>query len=177
MPDQLHLDEYRTKAYATAIYKDVEIYPILGIVNEVGEFCQKLLGPRDTEELKAELGDIMWYAAALAFDFGFSLNKCTEGVTETSSAITDLADFKMLFAATELAGRYKKILRGDYDTDENAMSDALSDLQSNVGRIVVCVYEICDILEITMDDVTQANLDKLQDRQERGVLQGDGDNR
>lgn len=80
----MHLNEYQNLAKETAIYKDKIIYPTLGLCGEAGEIAEKVKkmlrdeGGNLSEEkrmaLMGELGDVMWYIAALATDLGFSLN-------------------------------------------------------------------------------------------------------
>lgn len=79
----MNFDQYQEQAALTAIYPtsaDV-MYPLLGLVSEVGEFSGKIKKSiRDGTEidntmLGAELGDILWYVAALATDCGWSLDE------------------------------------------------------------------------------------------------------
>ncbi|HEX7394254.1 MAG TPA: nucleoside triphosphate pyrophosphohydrolase family protein [Anaerolineaceae bacterium] len=77
---------YQNGARKTAVYPEAAkvIYPALGLSGEAGEVAnqvKKIL--RDnagelTEERRAkiidELGDVLWYAAALASDIGISLD-------------------------------------------------------------------------------------------------------
>ena len=84
--------EYQEEAKQFAIYKDPVIYPALGLASEAGEVCGKIKKiMRDTEgihtfinkrdvdkyvqvkEIKAELGDVLWYIANLASDLDVSL--------------------------------------------------------------------------------------------------------
>lgn len=81
------LNEYQLKAIETAIYprKYSIIYPALGLCGESGEVSDKVKKVlRDnkcnfTEEKKneiaKELGDVMWYIAALSKDLGFTLEE------------------------------------------------------------------------------------------------------
>lgn len=108
----MEINVYQEGAAKTAIYPETVkyIYPTLGLCGEAGEVAEKVkkvfrdkggvFSDEVKEEIIKELGDVMWYLAALASDFGIDLN-----------------------------------------------------------------------------DVAQRNLDKLNSRKERGVLNGNGDNR
>ena len=81
------LNEYQAGALTTAIYPKERtiIYPTLGLTGEAGEVADKVKkvirdGNDDfTDERKKqialELGDVMWYAATLAHDLGYTLEE------------------------------------------------------------------------------------------------------
>ena len=71
--------------------------------------------------------------------------------------------------AGEVLGKVKKIIRdGVYDRAEIA---------KEVGDVLWYAAALCRDLDVSMGEVAQMNLDKLKDRQARGVLNGSGDNR
>ena len=84
------LDEYQNHALETAIYpKQYKvIYPALGITGEAGECSDKVKKViRDNNgeftddrkrEIAKEIGDVLWYCAALAHDIGYTLNEVGE---------------------------------------------------------------------------------------------------
>lgn len=74
--------DYQIKARKTAIYpsKYIVIYPALKLAGEAGEVAEKIGkslrdqdGKFNEEELTKEIGDVLWYCAALASDLGLSL--------------------------------------------------------------------------------------------------------
>ncbi len=79
------LNEYQTAALETAMYPNEYkiIYPALGVTEESGECSgkvKKIIRDNDgvfTDEKKLELakeiGDVLWYCAALAHDIGYLL--------------------------------------------------------------------------------------------------------
>jgi NTP pyrophosphatase (non-canonical NTP hydrolase) len=79
---ELNFGDYQEQARKTAIYPSSykRIYPTLGLVGEVGEFAQKIKKEmRDgteftTDDAASELGDILWYVANIAYDFGLDLS-------------------------------------------------------------------------------------------------------
>ena len=84
------LDDYQNHALETAIYpKQYKvIYPALGITGEAGECSDKVKKViRDNNgeftddrkrEIAKEIGDVLWYCAALAHDIGYTLNEVGE---------------------------------------------------------------------------------------------------
>ena len=64
---------YQQEAVKTAIYTDPIIYPALGLGNEAGEVqgkVKKMLrdGTFNKDAIAAEIGDVLWYIAALCRD-------------------------------------------------------------------------------------------------------------
>lgn len=76
---------YQRNASSTAIYPEEHriLYPALGLAGEAGEVANKVKklirdGPDkrpDTwrEDIASEIGDVLWYCAALATDLNLSL--------------------------------------------------------------------------------------------------------
>ena len=87
----LTLNEYQERMSDTAIYKWPVIYPALGLANEAGECLGKIkkmirdddvrfdgtleITPEQRADLGAELGDVLWYIAALSKDLGLTLEE------------------------------------------------------------------------------------------------------
>ena len=81
------LNEYQEGARRTAIYPTERkiIYPTLGLTGEAGEVADKVKKViRDNNDeftaerkhqIAMELGDVMWYAASLAHDLGYTLDE------------------------------------------------------------------------------------------------------
>lgn len=76
--------------------------------------------------------------------------------------------------AGEVAGKVKKIFR---DRD-GVISDADREaLKGELGDVLWYLTQICTELDLTLEEVAEANLTKLFSRLERGVIGGDGDKR
>jgi NTP pyrophosphatase (non-canonical NTP hydrolase) len=72
----------------------------------------------------------------------------------------------------EVAEKIKKMLRDDIP--EEVVRESLV---KELGDVLWYVANLAHDLSITLDEVAHANVSKLLDRSERGVLQGSGDNR
>jgi NTP pyrophosphatase (non-canonical NTP hydrolase) len=89
-------DEYQAAAGKTAAYPDKGnnlLYPALGLAGETGETVDKIkklwrnkgvtgaaaLADEDKKELVKELGDVLWYCAALASELKTPLDEVAEG--------------------------------------------------------------------------------------------------
>mgnify|MGYP001575017956 CR=1 len=83
----MNLSDYQSFAHTTALYPDAGknlYYPALGLGGETGEVLNKVKkvmrdhGGLVTEEfreiLKNELGDVLWYVAALSTELGLNLD-------------------------------------------------------------------------------------------------------
>ena len=85
-------NEYQEKALTTAINNPDPLMAktiwVMGITGEAGEVVEKWkkivaykdgkITPEDLEELKKELGDVMWYIAVLADSLGLKLDDVIE---------------------------------------------------------------------------------------------------
>lgn len=81
----MKLNEYQEQALSTAVYGSGSkiIYPTLGLAGEAGEVAdkvKKVLRDNNGEfdewrkiQIAAEIGDVLWYIAALSNDLGFTL--------------------------------------------------------------------------------------------------------
>lgn len=82
----MEFNEYQELAKTTAIYPSSMkvVYPTLGLCGETGEVAEKikksfrdnidLTAPLEQAHLMKELGDVLWYIAALCSDLGISLD-------------------------------------------------------------------------------------------------------
>lgn len=74
----------------------------------------------------------------------------------------------------EVQNKIKKIMRdqGGVITTENRMA-----IKKELGDLLWYIAATCYEFKISLEDVAKENLDKLSSRQQRGKLQGDGDER
>lgn len=76
--------------------------------------------------------------------------------------------------AGEVAEKVKKIIR---DKGGKVNEEDKQDLKKELGDVLWYVTDMADQLGFTLEEVAQANIDKLQSRKDRGKLGGSGDNR
>ncbi len=76
--------------------------------------------------------------------------------------------------AGEVAGKVKKIFR---DKDGQISEEDRQALKQELGDVLWYLAQICTELNLTLEEVAEANLEKLFSRQARNVIKGSGDNR
>ncbi len=80
----MQINDYQKAARLTSIYPMPIVYPALGLAGESGEVCEKvkkifrdddgLVTDLKREEIRKELGDVLWYIANIASDLNLELN-------------------------------------------------------------------------------------------------------
>jgi len=90
-------------------------------------------------------------------------------------------EYKILYPTLGLAGeagevceKVKKIIRdkgGEFSQDDRMA------IRKELGDVLWYMSQICSDLDIKMESVAIANLEKLRVRQEKGTLSGSGDDR
>lgn len=78
--------------------------------------------------------------------------------------------------AGEVAGKIKKVLR---DSDGDFFTNRMhrEGLKAELGDVLWYVAVLAADLDLSLGEIAQANINKLADRAERGVIGGSGDNR
>lgn len=189
----MRIEDYLIMVDETKAYPGKQVYPILGMIGETGEFLDKMfpvrLGPdgdsgQTKEDLVKELGDILYYVVSVANDFEIPFMdvacRVTGGtITETFAEMENDRIWRndrrspyiqIAIQVCSFAERYKKLMRDNKLVDREFLVGALA-------RLLLAMMTICDDNMTTLDEVAQLNADKLLSRKARGVLGGDGDNR
>lgn len=76
--------------------------------------------------------------------------------------------------AGEIANKYKKVIR---DNNGELSDEKREDLMYEIGDVLWYAAQLSATLGFKLEDVAQANYNKLISRLERGKLSGDGDKR
>jgi hypothetical protein len=149
------LSDYQQLAARTAGGGHRRERAILGFYGEFFE-AQDARG----ERLADELGDRAWYLAEICTSHGLKLAQCDghHGIRHGHRGA--------------LAEARKKHLRGDYDEEEY-----LRRVAHAVATEWARLQQECWAARVTLDFVMERNIAKLEDRQRRGVIGGEGDDR
>ncbi|HRQ32203.1 MAG TPA: nucleoside triphosphate pyrophosphohydrolase family protein [Anaerolineales bacterium] len=76
--------------------------------------------------------------------------------------------------AGEVAGKIKKVFR---DKDGEISDETREALKAELGDVLWYISQVATELDLSLDEIAEANIAKLLDRLERGKIQGDGDTR
>jgi NTP pyrophosphatase (non-canonical NTP hydrolase) len=163
-------DKYQKEAYRTTVYlKAFKIeYPLLGLVGETGEIAEKIKkwlrrddgAELDTHALADEIGDCLWYLAALATDLDMKMSEWVN-----YSEVMSLPKTELPRAALLLHRSVSALTALDMFRDGNARD------------VFLMLDEISTVTRFSLEDCAEMNLEKLRDREQRGVIQGNGDTR
>jgi len=168
----IRLEEYQLKCAETAVYREnaklITIYPVLGLIGEIGEMVEKLKtdGSVDRKEVRKEIGDVFWYCAISLADMGEIL------FIDKTMTDRQIMDFHLpVDGACKLAELYKKYLRDGNEEKKLEMIKV-------IGKIMMVTIYFCEnVLEVNFGTIMEENLAKLKDRKDRGMIKGSGDNR
>lgn len=76
--------------------------------------------------------------------------------------------------AGEVSEKIKKVMRDDGGV---VSEEKRAEIKKELGDVLWYVSQIATELQLSLDDIANANIEKLYSRLDRGVIQGSGDNR
>jgi len=74
----------------------------------------------------------------------------------------------------EVCEKVKKVFR---DKEGVVSDETRTELKKEIGDVLWYIANLATDLDLSMDEIAEANITKLKSRRERGVIQGNGDNR
>lgn len=158
--DEFVLPEFKTD------HKRLREYLILGLVSEVGELFGKYAKLKrgdlvDPESILQECGDILWFVSTFAYLYGIPLS----GVIDATLNPNELAPkYCLLEMISSAATAYNLWLENDKRV-------------WNIWVLSDIIRYIESLTKQPFSALLDMNYTKLSDRKNRGVLQGNGDNR
>ena len=81
----------------------------------------------------------------------------------------------MAAEAGEVVGKFAKAIRDDNYMEADLTPERREAILAEIGDVLWFAARLCDELDTTLEDVAEANVEKLQGRKARGTLGGDGD--
>lgn len=201
----MKLNDYQAATRSTAIYPGAAegtplgiAYCMLGLVSEVSEttLAWRMRLDRDYQKRTyEELKDVLWYIARLSDELDLTLvdvvhiwtGSRVETFEEAMAARTkpiyhlfdgpvaiDRAITQLVDRCGSLSGVIKKIIRDSDGVPDRTKRLAIG---TQIGSVFNSTCSIMEWLGESVEQAAQENLDKLNDRMERGVIGGSGDNR
>lgn len=165
-PSTFTLNEYQNWTRLTAQYDKLSYYQVFGLIGEAGEFVQALYhGPQ--ERVIKEAGDVLWYISRGADDIGIKLQDCFDCPVQTEMFGGAIDMF--LGEVCVLAELAKRVIReGTFDKGK---------WWHQYNRIAHCYEMLTRSRSLDIHEIIGTNVFKLEDRIDRGVLKGSGDDR
>lgn len=153
-------EEYQAEAVKFRTPEATNEYLSLGLIEEVGELAGKFAkkirdGVFDEKAAVKELGDVLWFIANID--------------AEEDKSSFDFGEFQqwrtLYFLSTKSVGMLVRNM-------------ACSVFNGNDYSIAIYFLDaIAERLGCTLEEVAEINIRKLRDRQARGVIHGNGDER
>lgn len=200
----MKLDAYQREALATAQYPSLGsniVYPALGL-GEVGELAndvKKVYRDDDgrvsierRDRLRFEAGDLLWYCASTAAENGLLLSEATQVQTFTELAEQPIPDLKhdpnlnlqgLSYVTLKMMGYVGYLALAttrrmdDPQQFEPSATDHRREIAHNLRCLLIYLSQFLGLLDLSLEEVAQANLDKLAARAERGTIGGSGEDR
>lgn len=171
--------EYSDAALTTRIYPNVgNNYPyvLFGLIGETGELFEKFDILSDQELLIKEVGDVMWYLAGTYDEMKIDIAGAEKNINIKFSPNVKSGKQYLLNQIMVHNGKLfetvKKAIRDNNGVIDEARKEKI---KNALDTLVAYVTEICHVYDVSVFEVMQANIDKLQGRKERGTLGGSGD--
>lgn len=102
-----------------------------------------------------------------------SMNLCGE-VGELHSKLAKAIRKGKLFISTSDRNKEGERILNQTHT---LTADELADIEKECGDVMWQIAGVCSVLGFNLEDVCRQNLEKLRSRKQRGVIDGNGDNR
>lgn len=180
--NRVAVETYSQSTGLTAIYShrgDNIVYPLLGLVAEIGELLLQLEETGShTEAMRSEMGDCLWYISETCHNLGIEMSALfSNGRWEFSSdsSYYDLSELRHRYTilATDAVSVAQKIMRiaGNdiplpFRGDDKRRAAAENALLFALGMLL----DLVGVSGSTFSKIAKENLDKLKARSEKGTI-------
>ena len=166
----MNFQNYQAEIEKFCIYPEIGqmgiVYPVLGLIGEIGEAFLDRDGFPNIKVDIFELGDVFFYATRVLSH----LNRTYHPSNKKQRNTLNQSILSVVQSATVISEATKKLLR-----DNN-----LEKIDTIFDETFYIFGELCNIAHVhgfNVEEVLDTNHNKLQDRLNRDVIKGDGDNR
>lgn len=156
-------------------------YVILGLLEETGEVAgvvKKCMRDSDSqytpavrEKMVKELGDVLWYHTQLLYHLGLTEEDGVPPRARTKQN-PQMVNETMQTAVLEMC----LCCRGIWRTVAAEPADKARQIVA-VSHFLDAWAWVVQVFRLSVDEIMQANIAKLQSRMDRGVISGSGDDR
>lgn len=169
----MKLIDYQKAALSTAIFPTEKAfeYLTLGLVGEVAELLAEETHPMTAlDATMKELGDVLWYAVVLRHHVVGLYGE--EYSVDNIPYTDDYSDAVVVMSTSAglIANKAKKVIRDGRAFDPDWVD-------SMITKILSACKTTAEEYDASIEEIMQANIDKLASRKERGMIQGSGDHR
>ena len=199
----MNIDDYQKQAHSTAVHGGTLAYPIAALAEEAAEVCDvwrryvditdadRLRGTPPTvtdtmNKLHDELGDVMWNLAELVYLLYIPMSSVYDAISMShpSKELTSVPFLALASSVGKLNGIWAKYIR-KHDGAQPSVAEVVAEQTEDLRKLRKslerqCALVTCDVKVIAakcgfeMDDILQANLDKLAARKKANTLGGAG---
>lgn len=200
----MKFSEYVAGASTTAIYpgrKSIDGlgYVVMGLAGELGEVFEVLkkihrddageFTPEKIERLKSECGDVFWYLSQVIFEVATlktenekdvditqaQFYKDWKGSEGSAQELSTLKQQKFFISSIhEVVSQILSIsIELEYGVEDT--EEVFNEVMRNINTISVVMMIFLANIDIKVEDVLKANLDKLSARKEAGKIGGSGE--
>lgn len=153
----MQADDYQESLQKFIIYGENAkvIYPLLGLIGEVGELVEKLLEGYEPENFDNKFSSEVMALLDTYKNLSLRIGKTAKQVRDNGEEVDQEFVSNILFSNKEKRQEYKK----------------------EMGDIQFMVAQLAHEIGFLLSEVMQKNYDKLFSRFQRNVISGSGDNR
>lgn len=178
-PVPLGLDDYQQQSRTTAVYPGVAddqlLYPLLGLMGEVGEVADKLF--ESISDTYGRYSHPVVMLVAMITYLGEAAQIFKKAWRDNGGEIPTEKSLKLRDALENLRDDATK-LQVNGPVDLRPLREALPEgFSAELGGVLWYLAALASEANLTLGAVGSQNLEKLASRQQRGVIQGDGDDR
>jgi NTP pyrophosphatase (non-canonical NTP hydrolase) len=173
------------------------LYPALKLVGESGEVVEKFgkairdgnwtpgtpLPTEWSNAIALELGDVLWYAAALTREFHLNADMLASSLEygRTGLLFLDPGNFRPFrlgcFLVEGATSMLREVLVIGAPTPAEFLRDEDAEIFALLRDVLYGIAGLADAINVPVDDIMRLNVEKLQSRRNRGVIHGSGDAR